>query len=216
MCPGEELLDLLIPLCEFSKEPPDWLPCSLLLLWFFSLCSIPGSPTLSWVPVVRTLSEACFPLAWKLHRGVELTSTSWLKMKDPSDSVQEVLLLVRPVCSPERTGHWEIRDTRWHSHLSPNVKSPLWRLTLLWQGRCIEVWVSAPPPGWGWRPEVTLSKKLYCFCSPRALLCGLVSERAGIQDCDSPFLNQLASSVGFSSWKRQRNKCFSLPRVFSI
>jgi hypothetical protein len=34
------------------------------------------------------------------------------------------------------------------------------------------------PPDWRWRPEGTLSKKLCCFCGPRALLCG--------QDRESP------------------------------
>jgi hypothetical protein len=44
---------------------------------------------------------------------------------------------------------------------------------------CTEVSTSALPPGWRWRPEGTLSKKLCCFCSLCALLHGLVSERPG-------------------------------------
>jgi hypothetical protein len=34
---------------------------------------------------------------------------------------------------------------------------------------CPGVWVSAPPPGWGWRPNWTLTKKLCCFYLPHAL-----------------------------------------------
>jgi hypothetical protein len=34
---------------------------------------------------------------------------------------------------------------------------------------CPGVWVSALPPGWGWRPQGTLTKKLCCFYSPSAL-----------------------------------------------
>jgi hypothetical protein len=37
------------------------------------------------------------------------------------------------------------------------------------EGGNTEVWASVPPPGWGWRPKGTLSKKLCCFCFPRAL-----------------------------------------------
>jgi hypothetical protein len=79
---------------------------------------------------------------------------------------------------------WSIRDSGYNMALSPESQSvsPSWRLTLLWQGECPEVWVSVLSPGWGWRPEGTLSKKLCCFCDPCALHCGLVSEFPGIQD----------------------------------
>jgi hypothetical protein len=33
---------------------------------------------------------------------------------------------------------------------------------------CPQIWVSALPPGWGWRPEGTLTKKLCCFYHPQA------------------------------------------------
>jgi hypothetical protein len=33
---------------------------------------------------------------------------------------------------------------------------------------CPGVWVSALPPGWGWRPKGTLTKKLCCFYRPSA------------------------------------------------
>ena len=57
-----------------------------------------------------------------------------------------------------------------------------WRQALLWQGRCTEVWCSVLPPGWGLRPEGTLSRKLCCFCGLHALLRVLISERPRIQD----------------------------------
>jgi hypothetical protein len=34
---------------------------------------------------------------------------------------------------------------------------------------CPGVWVSALPPGWGWRPERTLTNILCCFYRPHAL-----------------------------------------------
>ena len=69
-----------------------------------------------------------------------------------------------------------------NSVLSPSVQSTLCRQSLLLQGRCTEVWSSALPSGWRWRTKGTLSKKLCCFCSPCALMLGLVFERPGIQD----------------------------------
>jgi hypothetical protein len=38
-------------------------------------------------------------------------------MKAWRDPVQEALLLLRPMCSPVCTGHWEIQDTRPRSYL---------------------------------------------------------------------------------------------------
>jgi hypothetical protein len=79
---------------------------------------------------------------------------------------------------------WSLRDPGYKMVPSPVSwgQSPPWRLALCWWGRCAEVWVSDLPPGWGWRPECTLSKKLCCFYAPQALLCGLVAERPWIQD----------------------------------
>jgi hypothetical protein len=126
--------------------------------------STPGSPTLSWVPVVRALSAGKFSSGMEDTERSGAHSASWMKMKTQKDPVQEALLLLRPTCSPIWIGLWETQDTRRWSHLSPQGKSPPWRLTPLWQGRCTEVWVSALPSGWGWRPEESLSKKLCCFC----------------------------------------------------
>jgi hypothetical protein len=39
-------------------------------------------------------------------------------------------------------------------------------MTLLWQGVCPGVWVSSQSPGWGWRPNGTLTKKLCCPYRP--------------------------------------------------
>jgi hypothetical protein len=69
-----------------------------------------------------------------------------------------------------------------NSLLSFIGQSTLCRQALLWQGRCTEVWSSALPPGWRWRPKGTLSKKLCCFWGPCTLLCRLDSESPGIQD----------------------------------
>jgi hypothetical protein len=65
----------------------------------------------------------------------------------------------------------------WSSYPPPDswVQSPPWMPTLLWQGKCPGVWDSALFPGWGWRLEGTLSKKLYCFCCPRVILHRLIS-----------------------------------------
>jgi hypothetical protein len=38
--------------------------------------------------------QANFPLAWKVHRSLDLSSASWLKMKAQRDPVQEVLLIL--------------------------------------------------------------------------------------------------------------------------
>jgi hypothetical protein len=144
--------------------------------------STPGSPTLSWVPVVRALS------AGNLSSGREDTQRSGAqlcllaedegpKCPCPRTSVASVAHLFSCV-------DWSLRDPRYKMATSPESQdqNPLWRPTLLWQGRCPEVWVSALPPGWGWRPKGPLSKKLSCFWCPHALLCGLVSERPVIQD----------------------------------
>ena len=47
---------------------------------------------------------ANFPLVGKVHRGLRLSSFSWLRMKTRNDPAQEALLLLRPVCSPWCTG----------------------------------------------------------------------------------------------------------------
>ena len=44
------------------------------------------------------------PFVGKMHSGLELRSTSWLKMKAGRYPVQFALLLLRPTCSPEQTG----------------------------------------------------------------------------------------------------------------
>jgi hypothetical protein len=79
---------------------------------------------------------------------------------------------------------WSLRDSGYKMMISPESwgDSPPWRTTLLCWGKCTEVWGSAFPPLWEWRPEVTLSKKLCFFCSLLALLRGLVSQRPGIED----------------------------------
>jgi hypothetical protein len=48
------------------------------------------------VPWSELSPQASSLLAGKVHRGLELSSTFWLKMKSQRDSVQEALLLLWP------------------------------------------------------------------------------------------------------------------------
>jgi hypothetical protein len=64
----------------------------------FSSCSFCESVNLcqhSW--------ETSFLLARLAHRGLRISSTSWLRIKAQRDCVQEALLLLQPVCSSVRT-----------------------------------------------------------------------------------------------------------------
>jgi hypothetical protein len=47
-------------------------------------------------------------------------------MNGRRDPLQEAMLLLQPVCSPEQTGLWSTQDTRWSSHL------------ILWSGPSLE------------------------------------------------------------------------------
>jgi hypothetical protein len=46
-------------------------------------------------------------LAWKVCRGLELSSASWLKMKAQRDPVQEAMLLLQQARSSVQSGLWE-------------------------------------------------------------------------------------------------------------
>ena len=74
--------------------------------------STPGSPTLSWVPVVRAPSAGkLFSCSKGTQRsGAQLFLQAW---KDP---VQEALLLLHPKCSPV---NWSLRDLRYKMVFSP-------------------------------------------------------------------------------------------------
>ena len=74
--------------------------------------STPGRLAISWVQESEHSLETNSPLAGKVHRGLRISSTSWLRMKARRASVQEALLLLRPVCSPARTHLRETPDRK--------------------------------------------------------------------------------------------------------
>ena len=110
--------------------------------------STPGSPTLSPQSLWSEYSlQTISPLAGKINSGLELSSTSWLKTKARSDLVQEALLLLWPhmlSCMD-----WSMRDQGYNMVILPEYwgRCPPKRPTLLWRGRCPEIWVSALTPG---------------------------------------------------------------------
>jgi hypothetical protein len=102
--------------------------------------------------------------AWSSCDSISLCQHSWEFNSHLSPSGQSTLcrqaLLLQGRCPKV-----------WSSDPPPESwgQSHPCRPILLWQARCPGVWVSALPPGWGWRPDWKLSKKLCCFCCPRAL-----------------------------------------------
>jgi hypothetical protein len=88
--------------------------------------SIPRSPTLSWVPVVKALSanklSSCTEGAQR--SGAQLcllAGDECSKGPCPRNSVAS-----ETWHSPVWTGLWESQDTRWRSHLSPRVNALPW------------------------------------------------------------------------------------------
>jgi hypothetical protein len=60
--------------------------------------------------------------------------------------------------------------------------STLCRQSLLFQGRCTDIWHSDFPPGRRWRPETGPVPETVSFCSPHSHLCRLVLVESGNQD----------------------------------
>jgi hypothetical protein len=106
-------------------------------------------------------------------------------MKAQRGPVPEALLLLWPAYSPVGTGPWEIRNKRWWSCLSLGSEPSLEADSPGWQGWGVgrELYRSLRLSS-SWLRMKAWSKKLCCFCSLHALLCGLVSEIPRIQDGD--------------------------------
>jgi hypothetical protein len=92
---------LLLPSCNL------WSICLWLELVppviLLASVNTPGSLTLSYVPVVRSLSASKLSSCREVPRGLGLSSASWLRMKSQRDLIQETQWLPQPTRSPERT-----------------------------------------------------------------------------------------------------------------
>ena len=89
--------------------------------------------------------QASSPLAGKVHRGLELSSASWLKMKAQKGPCSRICVasahtLLQRLDSEEP----EIQDGPF---TCSTCQSPPWRPSLLWRGKCVDVWSSDLIPG---------------------------------------------------------------------
>jgi hypothetical protein len=138
--------------------------------------STPRIPTLSWVSVVRILSVGKLSLAGDVHRGLMLSSASWLKMKALSQKLCcfcSLRALLSRLVFEEQDGTLNCSC----------CQSPPWRPTLpLWEkfteNSGAQFCLLAEDEGL----KGALLQKLSCFCSLHALLRKLVYEGTGIQD----------------------------------
>jgi hypothetical protein len=136
----------------------------------------PGSPALSWVPVVRVLSAS------KLSPDCLLSEDEGLKQ-----GLSLKMCCLCSLCTHLHRLFPELPGTQDGSLTCSGSQSPPRWPPLLWQGRCPDVC----SPEWGLSQKLCcffLSQKLCHFCSPlahplRAHLCRLVSEGQGTQDC---------------------------------
>jgi hypothetical protein len=92
----------------------------LILLASVSIMGVQLSPKSQWS---EHSQKASSPLAGKVHRGLELKSTSWLLLKALRDPVQEALLLLQSACTAVLCSRdWSLRDLGYKMVLFPETQ----------------------------------------------------------------------------------------------